>query len=289
MGDLWISGDLDLRRTGTSTRRPRARSRGAVDSHGRSLSPGRPAGFYWYGGRSDDMLKVGGLWVSPIEVETALQAHAAVHECAVVGREDGDALTKPMAFVVLRAGAEAFPRWPSSCSSSCARRCPTTSGPDGSNSCRSCRARRPAQVRSASSCARRQRERCADRCDDRFERVGVGRELRFEDVETAVEKAQRGGEAVSLIRRPRAEQSRGEPAADPRDWRDRVFCLKSAATPRVLSAFRLNDDSTYPRSAPDPGVHATIARVVSSSAASASRGEPRPPARLATARRSYVL
>src|SRR5262249_55062858 len=64
-------------------------------------------GFYWHGGRSDDMLKVGGQWVSPIEVETALLAHAAVHECAVVGREDGDALTKPMAFVVVRAGVEA--------------------------------------------------------------------------------------------------------------------------------------------------------------------------------------
>jgi benzoate-CoA ligase len=59
-------------------------------------------GYYWYAGRSDDMLKVGGLWVSPIEVENALIGHAAVLECGVVGREDHDGLVKPMAFVVLK-------------------------------------------------------------------------------------------------------------------------------------------------------------------------------------------
>jgi benzoate-CoA ligase len=63
-------------------------------------------GFYWYAGRNDDMLKVGGLWVSPVEVENALVAHGAVLESGVVGREDHDGLLKPMAFVVLRdAGA----------------------------------------------------------------------------------------------------------------------------------------------------------------------------------------
>ena len=51
------------------------------------------------------MLKVGGLWVSPVEVENALVAHAAVLESGVVGRQDHDGLTKPMAFVVLRDGA----------------------------------------------------------------------------------------------------------------------------------------------------------------------------------------
>jgi benzoate-CoA ligase len=59
-------------------------------------------GFFWYAGRSDDMLKVGGLWVSPVEVENALVAHPAVLECGVVGREDHDGLIKPMAFVVLK-------------------------------------------------------------------------------------------------------------------------------------------------------------------------------------------
>jgi benzoate-CoA ligase family protein len=63
--------------------------------------------YYWYAGRTDDMLKVGGLWVSPIEVENALMAHPAVLECGVIGREDHDGLVKPMAFVVLRGGTAA--------------------------------------------------------------------------------------------------------------------------------------------------------------------------------------
>jgi benzoate-CoA ligase len=66
-------------------------------------------GFYWYAGRSDDMLKVGGLWVSPVEVENALVAHGAVLECGVVGHEDHDRLVKPMAFVVLRDGVAGSP------------------------------------------------------------------------------------------------------------------------------------------------------------------------------------
>jgi benzoate-CoA ligase family protein len=66
-------------------------------------------GYYWYSGRSDDMLKVGGQWVSPIEVENALIRHDAVQECAVVGRPDADSLVKPFAFVVVRPGAAAGP------------------------------------------------------------------------------------------------------------------------------------------------------------------------------------
>ena len=46
-------------------------------------------GYYWYGGRSDDMLKAGGIWVSPIEIENVLIDHEAVQECAVIGRDDG--------------------------------------------------------------------------------------------------------------------------------------------------------------------------------------------------------
>jgi acyl-coenzyme A synthetase/AMP-(fatty) acid ligase len=59
-------------------------------------------GYYHYCGRSDDMLKVGGIWVSPVEVENAVLAHEAVVECAVVGVTDTDGLTKPKAFVVLK-------------------------------------------------------------------------------------------------------------------------------------------------------------------------------------------
>jgi benzoate-CoA ligase family protein len=59
-------------------------------------------GYYWHAGRSDDMLKVGGIWVSPVEVESALLAHAAVLECAVVGQPDAAGLIKPKAYVVLK-------------------------------------------------------------------------------------------------------------------------------------------------------------------------------------------
>lgn len=60
-------------------------------------------GYYVYCGRNDDMLKVSGLYVSPFEVEGALQTHADVLECAVVAWLDGDGLIKPKAFVILKA------------------------------------------------------------------------------------------------------------------------------------------------------------------------------------------
>src|SRR5262245_27784461 len=63
-------------------------------------------GHFWYAGRSDDMLKVGGRWVSPVEVEATLIKHAAVLEAAVVGKEDDDRLVKPKAFVVLKEPAQ---------------------------------------------------------------------------------------------------------------------------------------------------------------------------------------
>ena len=61
-------------------------------------------GYYWYVGRTDDMLKVGGIWVSPVEIENTLTGHEAVRECAVVGRTDQSDLVKPKAFVALRSG-----------------------------------------------------------------------------------------------------------------------------------------------------------------------------------------
>ena len=59
-------------------------------------------GYYWYHGRTDDMLKVGGVFVAPSEIENCLLQHEAVLECAVVGHDDGDGLVKPKAFVVAR-------------------------------------------------------------------------------------------------------------------------------------------------------------------------------------------
>jgi benzoate-CoA ligase len=61
-------------------------------------------GYYVYAGRSDDMLKVSGMYVSPVEVEAALITHAHVLEAAVVGKEDADGLVKPIAYVVLAPG-----------------------------------------------------------------------------------------------------------------------------------------------------------------------------------------
>ena len=59
-------------------------------------------GYYWYCGRSDDMMKVGGLWVSPIEIENTLMEHPAVLESGVIGDTDADGLLKPKAFVLLK-------------------------------------------------------------------------------------------------------------------------------------------------------------------------------------------
>ena len=62
-------------------------------------------GYFVYAGRADDMLKVSGLFVSPAEVEAALNSHDAVLEAAVVGRADDNQLIKPKAFVVLKESA----------------------------------------------------------------------------------------------------------------------------------------------------------------------------------------
>jgi benzoate-CoA ligase len=59
-------------------------------------------GYYWYHGRTDDMLKVSGIFVAPAEIENCLLQHEAVLECAVVGHEDDDGLVKPKAFIVPR-------------------------------------------------------------------------------------------------------------------------------------------------------------------------------------------
>jgi benzoate-CoA ligase family protein len=66
-------------------------------------------GYYWFTGRSDDMLKVGGLWVSPTELEHALLEHPSVLACGVVGRPDQDGLAKPLAYVVARKDIDPTP------------------------------------------------------------------------------------------------------------------------------------------------------------------------------------
>ena len=61
-------------------------------------------GFFYFAGRSDDMLKVAGMWVSPAEIEAQLVAHPAVLEAGVIGVADAQGLTRPHAFVVLKPG-----------------------------------------------------------------------------------------------------------------------------------------------------------------------------------------
>lgn len=61
-------------------------------------------GFFWFSGRNNDLFKVKGLWVSPIDIEAALTSHPAVREAAVVAFEDAAGLTKPRAYLVLRDG-----------------------------------------------------------------------------------------------------------------------------------------------------------------------------------------
>jgi benzoate-CoA ligase len=66
-------------------------------------------GYYTYGGRSDDMLKVGGIYVSPFEVEAALLTHPDVLEVAVIGVPDDQQLIKPKAYVVTKQGVQGSP------------------------------------------------------------------------------------------------------------------------------------------------------------------------------------
>jgi benzoate-CoA ligase family protein len=66
-------------------------------------------GYFYYGGRADDLLKVGGIFVAPTEVEAVIMTHSGVLECAVVGFDDDDGLTKAKAVVVCRPGAAASP------------------------------------------------------------------------------------------------------------------------------------------------------------------------------------
>jgi benzoate-CoA ligase len=108
IGNLWIRGDSIC----AGYWNQHEKTKNAIEGHwirtGDKYTQDTD-GFFWYAGRGDDMLKVGGLWVSPVEVENALVAHPAVLECGVVGHEDHDGLIKPMAFVVLRNRVDGSP------------------------------------------------------------------------------------------------------------------------------------------------------------------------------------
>jgi len=107
VGDLLVRGHRPRRSTGAVTPR-RSTPFARVGLHRRSVL-GRADGYHTNHGRSDDLLRVSGHWVSPLEVESVLLRHPAVRECAVVARADGDGLIKPCAFVVCADGATAAP------------------------------------------------------------------------------------------------------------------------------------------------------------------------------------
>ena len=107
-GNLWIKGDSICAEYWNQPEKTKGTIDGDWIRTGDKYSVDAD-GYYWYGGRSDDMLKVGGLWVSPAEVENIVVAHPSVLECGVIGREDRDGLIKPMAFVVLRDGERGTP------------------------------------------------------------------------------------------------------------------------------------------------------------------------------------
>ena len=108
IGELWVSGGS------SAVAYWNQRGKSLATFHGPWTRTGDKyvvdeEGYYHYRGRTDDMLKVGGQWVSPFEVESALLGHEAVLEAAVVAAEDEQGLVKPKAFVVVREGIEAGP------------------------------------------------------------------------------------------------------------------------------------------------------------------------------------
>jgi benzoate-CoA ligase family protein len=105
IGNLLISGDSTCAGYWNQHEKTKATIEGRWIRTGDKYSQDED-GFFWYAGRSDDMLKVGGIWVSPIEVENTLLRHPVVLEAAVIGRCDHDELVKPAAYVVLRPPAE---------------------------------------------------------------------------------------------------------------------------------------------------------------------------------------
>jgi benzoate-CoA ligase len=101
MGELQISGPTSATCYWNNHDKSRNTFMGAWTRSGDKYTLDRD-GYYVYGGRSDDMLKVSGIYVSPAEVEAALVTHEAVLEAAVVGAEDENKLVKPKAYVVLK-------------------------------------------------------------------------------------------------------------------------------------------------------------------------------------------
>ena len=106
VGDLYIRGPSAALMYWANREKSRETFQGGWTKSGDKYT--RDAeGYYTYAGRSDDMLKVSGIYVSPFEVEATLMQHPAVLESAVIGVQDGEGLTKTKAYVVLKPGQQA--------------------------------------------------------------------------------------------------------------------------------------------------------------------------------------
>jgi len=102
VGTLWIEGDTAALLYWNEHEKTKRTFSGDLVKTG-DLFVRDPDGFFWYRGRSDELIKVGGIWVAPAEIEDCLVSHPDVVECAVVGYED-EGLTLTRAHVVLRVG-----------------------------------------------------------------------------------------------------------------------------------------------------------------------------------------
>jgi benzoate-CoA ligase len=106
-GDLYIQGPSAAMMYWGNRAKTRETFQGGWTKSGDKYIRNADDGSYTYGGRSDDMLKVSGIYVSPFEVEATLVQHPAVLEAAVIGVPDAEGLTKTKAFVVLKPGGAA--------------------------------------------------------------------------------------------------------------------------------------------------------------------------------------
>lgn len=108
VGTLWVRGDSAALYYHSAYEKSKEHLRGGWIVSGDKFR--EDADGYWhYEGRGDDLLKSGGIYVSPLEVENCLIRHDAVRECCVVGRKDEYGLEKPLALIVLKAGFTASP------------------------------------------------------------------------------------------------------------------------------------------------------------------------------------
>jgi benzoate-CoA ligase family protein len=104
VGTLWLKGDSAALYYHGAYEKSKQHLRGGWIVSGDKFRQDGD-GYWYYEGRGDDLIKSGGIYVSPLEVENCLMRHAAVRECCVVGRRDAAGLEKPLAIVVLKAGA----------------------------------------------------------------------------------------------------------------------------------------------------------------------------------------